>query len=82
MEGRATPYTLPRPLISAHCLTVTAYLPSMDPFLLLSRAAVIALAAWLWWWGRRQANENARLREEVESLRDELEKNQGPAIDG
>lgn len=54
----------------------------MDPFLLLSRAAVIALASWLWWWGRRQANENARLREEVESLRDELEKNQGPAIDG
>ncbi len=40
----------------------------MDPLLLIFRVAVLALAAWLWWWGRRQAAEAVRLRGEVEAL--------------
>ncbi len=40
----------------------------MDPLLILFRVVVVALAAWLWWHGRRQAAEAARLRGEVEAL--------------
>ena len=51
----------------------TLRLLHMDPLLVIFRVAVVALAAWLWWWGRRQAAEAARLRGEVEALEAEAE---------
>ncbi|MEM1043072.1 MAG: hypothetical protein AAGI91_10640 [Bacteroidota bacterium] len=56
---------------------LSSVLRPMDPLLLVFRVAVVALAAWLWWWGRQQAKENARLRDELDRLRDERARTKG-----